>query len=243
MGRALLGAVCMTVWGDFNDAAPMVDEDVLSVAQVPADRLPTVGQSMQSDAGPATVDLAAIATFLQVTFGYCDGLIPVRGFVDQGQQCLGIRSIGPEVNSHRFAHGTAQEVMSRQTSTFTHSIEPQRFHHFIAAPIAPVPGELGIAGWQPNGIHLLHPDIGWRKVEQIAPKQPLQRHLHRFTAGAAATLANRRKAVGGDPFHQVNRHIGPGDTARVDHARLHGRGQNILARRHHHLPDTKFFKS
>ncbi|WP_235907807.1 AAA family ATPase [Siccirubricoccus phaeus] len=31
------------------------------------------------------INLGAIATFLEVVFGYCDGLIPVRGFVDQGQ--------------------------------------------------------------------------------------------------------------------------------------------------------------
>ncbi len=85
LGRTLLGTACMNAWDDFNDAAPMVDDEAPIIAQGPADGLPTAGQSMQPDAGPATVNLAAIATFLEVVFGYCDGLIPVRGFVDQGQ--------------------------------------------------------------------------------------------------------------------------------------------------------------
>ena len=48
-------------WRDFNDAAPIDD---------PFGVDPDAGQ---------------IATFLDVVFGYCDGLIPVRGFVDKGQ--------------------------------------------------------------------------------------------------------------------------------------------------------------
>ena len=48
-------------WRDFNDAAPIDD---------PFGVDPDAGQ---------------IAAFLDVVFGYCDGLIPVRGFVDKGQ--------------------------------------------------------------------------------------------------------------------------------------------------------------
>lgn len=48
-------------WRDFNDAAPQVD---------PFGEEP---------------DPAQIAQFMQVVFGYCDGLIPVRSFIDKGQ--------------------------------------------------------------------------------------------------------------------------------------------------------------
>jgi hypothetical protein len=48
-------------WRDFNDA-PVTDDPF----------------GIEPDAGQ-------IATFLDVVFGYCDGLIPVRGFVDKGQ--------------------------------------------------------------------------------------------------------------------------------------------------------------
>lgn len=61
----------MTVWTDFNDAVSALE-----------DRLPSEGQSI---ATPAVPDLEQIKSFLAVAFSYCEGLIPVRGFVDQGQ--------------------------------------------------------------------------------------------------------------------------------------------------------------
>jgi hypothetical protein len=48
-------------WRDFNDAAP------------------------QTDVFGDEPDPEQIAQFLEVVFGYCEGLIPVRGFVDKGQ--------------------------------------------------------------------------------------------------------------------------------------------------------------
>lgn len=48
-------------WRDFNDAAPQVD---------------VFGDEP---------DPEQIARFMQVVFGYCDGLIPVRSFIDKGQ--------------------------------------------------------------------------------------------------------------------------------------------------------------
>ncbi|MEM0935200.1 MAG: AAA family ATPase [Pseudomonadota bacterium] len=48
-------------WRDFNDAAPQIDE---------------FGDEP---------DPEQIAQFMQVVFGYCDGLIPVRSFIDKGQ--------------------------------------------------------------------------------------------------------------------------------------------------------------
>ncbi|MBB06576.1 MAG: hypothetical protein CML03_13885 [Pseudooceanicola sp.] len=48
-------------WRDFNDAAPM--EDVFGDEPDPEQ----------------------IARFMEVVFGYCDGLIPVRSFIDKGQ--------------------------------------------------------------------------------------------------------------------------------------------------------------
>ena len=48
-------------WRDFNDAAPQID---------------VFGDEP---------DPAQIAQFIQVVFGYCDGLIPVRSFIDKGQ--------------------------------------------------------------------------------------------------------------------------------------------------------------
>ena len=69
LGRALLELVGMSddkivhfnPWRDFNDAAPL--DDPFSVE----------------------LDPAQIATFVDVVFGYFEGLIPVRGFVDKGQ--------------------------------------------------------------------------------------------------------------------------------------------------------------
>ena len=64
-GRALKtpreNIVHFNPWRDFNDAAPQVDP---------------VGDEP---------DPAQIAQFMQVVFGYCDGLIPVRSFIDKGQ--------------------------------------------------------------------------------------------------------------------------------------------------------------
>ncbi|NKB53186.1 MAG: hypothetical protein GKR97_13350, partial [Rhizobiaceae bacterium] len=48
-------------WRDFNDAAPQVD---------------VFGDEP---------DPKQLAQFMQVVFGYCDGLIPVRSFIDKGQ--------------------------------------------------------------------------------------------------------------------------------------------------------------
>ncbi len=69
MGRALLGTAGMTEdniihfspWQDFNDAPAA--EDPFGVEPDPVQ----------------------IATFLDVVFGWCEGQIPVRGFVDMGQ--------------------------------------------------------------------------------------------------------------------------------------------------------------
>ena len=69
LGAALLEPAGMNAWGDFNNAIMLPDaEDPPPVVQV-----------------PVAVDPAAIATFLDVVFSYCDGFIPVRGFVDKGQ--------------------------------------------------------------------------------------------------------------------------------------------------------------
>ena len=69
LGTAVLEPACMNAWRDFNDAAMLPDDG--------GTEIPTAGQ--------VAVDPAAIATFLEVAFGYCEGLIPLRGFVDQGQ--------------------------------------------------------------------------------------------------------------------------------------------------------------
>ena len=69
MGGTLLGAagmsennvVSLDAWRDFNDAAPQAD---------PFDIEP---------------DPEQIAVFLDVVFGYCEGWVPLRGFVDKGQ--------------------------------------------------------------------------------------------------------------------------------------------------------------
>ncbi len=64
----------MNVWGDFNDAVMMTAEDgpAEHALDIPID-------------GTIAIDPSAIATFIDVVFGYCEGLIPVRGFVDVGQ--------------------------------------------------------------------------------------------------------------------------------------------------------------
>ena len=48
-------------WGDFNDAP------------------------VQADPFGAEPDSQQIAIFLDLVFGYCDGWVPLRGFVDKGQ--------------------------------------------------------------------------------------------------------------------------------------------------------------
>ncbi|MBC4018253.1 AAA family ATPase [Siccirubricoccus deserti] len=78
----------MNAWGDFNDAAPLPDDGVSELpaaGQIALDRLPGAGQPMPPHGGHVAPDIEQIAAFLDVVFGYCDGLIPVRGFVDQGQ--------------------------------------------------------------------------------------------------------------------------------------------------------------
>ena len=74
LGAAVLGSAGMNAWRDFNDAA--IDSDDYGVA-APCVDIPTAGQ--------IAINHGALATFLDVVFGYCDGLIPVRGFVDVGQ--------------------------------------------------------------------------------------------------------------------------------------------------------------
>jgi hypothetical protein len=64
LGQALLEPAGVNPWGDFNDAP---------------------GMPWEEGTGAPTINHGAIATFLDVVFGYCDGLIPVRGFIDQGQ--------------------------------------------------------------------------------------------------------------------------------------------------------------
>jgi len=69
VGRTLLGAravsedniIHFSPWQDFNDA-------------------PQVKDPFGVEPDPAQIE-----TFLDVVFGYCEGLIPVRGFVDMGQ--------------------------------------------------------------------------------------------------------------------------------------------------------------
>lgn len=53
--------VSLNAWRDFNDASPQVD---------PFDVEP---------------DAEQIAIFLDLVFGYCDGWVPLRGFIDKGQ--------------------------------------------------------------------------------------------------------------------------------------------------------------
>ena len=78
----------MTAWGDFNDAAPLPDDcvsELPAAVQIALDQFPGAQQSTLEADGPIAPDIEQIAAFLDVVFGYCDGLIPVRGFVDQGQ--------------------------------------------------------------------------------------------------------------------------------------------------------------
>ena len=68
LGRAMLEPAGMNppdspnnIWNDFNDASVAHDHLVVSP------------------------DIDQLKVFLDVVFGYCEGLIPVRGFVDKGQ--------------------------------------------------------------------------------------------------------------------------------------------------------------
>lgn len=57
----------MSAWSDFNDAPSLPWEEP----------------------GSVSLDHGALAIFLEAVFGYCEGFIPVRGFVDQGQGITG----------------------------------------------------------------------------------------------------------------------------------------------------------
>ena len=73
LGQALLEPAYVNVWGDFNDAVMTAEDGPAEHAvDIPID-------------GTIAIDPSAIATFIDVVFGYCEGLIPVRGFVDVGQ--------------------------------------------------------------------------------------------------------------------------------------------------------------
>ena len=88
VGAAVLEPACMNAWRDFNDAAALPEDggtEIPTAGKIAIDGIPTGGQSIHINAGTVAVDPAVIATFLDVVFGYCDGVIPVRGFVDQGQ--------------------------------------------------------------------------------------------------------------------------------------------------------------
>ncbi|MBZ0325479.1 MAG: hypothetical protein K8F57_04710, partial [Alphaproteobacteria bacterium] len=69
VGGTLLGeagmsenkVISLDAWRDFNDAAP------------------------QADPFEVEPDAEQIAVFLDVVFGYCEGWVPLRGFVDKGQ--------------------------------------------------------------------------------------------------------------------------------------------------------------
>jgi hypothetical protein len=54
-------------WRDFNDAPTVIDDDPFDLE----------------------ADAAQIAVFLDVVFGYCEGWIPFRGFIDKGQGFAG----------------------------------------------------------------------------------------------------------------------------------------------------------
>ena len=60
-GKPIGEVIHFNPWRDFNDATPQ--EDPFGIAP----------------------DAEQLAAFLDVVFGYCEGLIPVRGFVDKGQ--------------------------------------------------------------------------------------------------------------------------------------------------------------
>ncbi|MBF0562786.1 MAG: AAA family ATPase [Alphaproteobacteria bacterium] len=63
-------------WGDFN--IPVPQAETVAPDAVPAP------EADVSDPAP-TPDREQIAVFLDVVFGYCEGWVPLRGFVDQGQ--------------------------------------------------------------------------------------------------------------------------------------------------------------
>ena len=78
----------MTPWGDFNEAQPLPEGGVSghpAGGEIALGRRAGDAQSLPPAAAPIAPNIEPIATFLDVVFGYCDGLIPVRGFVDQGQ--------------------------------------------------------------------------------------------------------------------------------------------------------------
>jgi len=172
----MLGAAGMTEdnivhfnpWRDFNDAAPLVD---------PFDLEP---------------DREQIAVFLDVVFGYCDGWIPLRGFIDKGQGIDGrphnawietdANLIGKAVNFAAWAaregaafyvvpgtvaaHGQAKAADLRQMQTILVDLDAGD----IAAKLDHLVRHLGdptlvveSGGRTPDGIDKLH--VWWRLTE------------------------------------------------------------------------------
>jgi hypothetical protein len=78
----------MNAWRDFNDAVALPNDggtEHSAGGQGAGDGDPASGYSIGGASDHVAINHGALATFLDVVFGYCDGLIPVRGFVDVGQ--------------------------------------------------------------------------------------------------------------------------------------------------------------
>ena len=127
-------------WRDFNDAAPQID---------------VFGDEP---------DPEQIAQFMEVVFGYCDGLIPVRSFIDKGQ--------GFDGRPHNIWIDAAENVTAKMT-TFANWAAREGAAVYVIPGTVVAPGEAKAADIQQMQAVVVDIDTG----DIAAKRAHLERHL------------------------------------------------------------------
>ena len=127
-------------WRDFNDAAPQVD---------------VFGDEP---------DPEQIAQFMEVVFGYCDGLIPVRSFIDKGQ--------GFDGRPHNIWIDAGENVTDKMT-TFANWAAREGAAVYVIPGTVAEPGQAKAADIQQMQTVVIDIDTG----DIAAKRAHLERHL------------------------------------------------------------------
>jgi hypothetical protein len=127
-------------WRDFNDAAPQID---------------VFGDEP---------DPEQIAQFMEIVFGYCDGLIPVRSFIDKGQ--------GFDGRPHNIWINAAENVTAKMT-TFANWAAREGAAVYVIPGTVVAPGEAKAADIQQMQAVVVDIDTG----DIAAKRAHLERHL------------------------------------------------------------------